>query len=113
MNYVIIKKNRRGWAMEENNEMRRLNEELAFKVNVDGKEIICYIVLHFKDKESGNDYIVYTDGSKKEDGTLDLLASRYKIENDEMILKDIEFDWEYDLIDEMLKKVGDDDGFNN
>ena len=99
--------------MLNDNEMRRLNEELAFKINVGDKEIVCYIILHFKDEKTGNKYIVYTDGSKKEDGTLDLLASRYEIKNDEMILKEIKEDWEFDLIDDMLNKVGEDDEFTS
>lgn len=99
--------------MIDNNEMKRLNEELAFKMEIDGKETVCYIVLNFTDEDTGNKYIVYTDGSKCEDGSLDLIASRYEVYHDDLIIKPIKEDWEYDLVDEMLNKVGEDDEFTS
>lgn len=87
-------------------EKERLDEELAFKIIVDGKEVICYILFQFTNPDTGKNYIIYNDGTKKEDGTLEVLASTYEIENGEIILGDILEDKEWDMIDEMLQKVG-------
>lgn len=88
-------------------EAQKLEKELAFKIEADGKEIICYIVLDFQNPETGKNYLVYTDGTKKEDGTLELLASLYNFNNGQMQLEDITEDSDWDLVDEMLQKVGD------
>ena len=92
--------------MDKGTELERLEEELAFKMTVNGKEIICYILLHFNNPDTGKKYIVYTDGTKKEDGTLEILASTYEIDNGRMELGEITEDSEWDLVDEMLQKVG-------
>jgi len=68
----------------------------------DGKEVVCDIVLTFRDENNDINYIVYTDGTKDEEGELEIYASRYVIENDSYVLKDIESDYEWDLIDNML-----------
>lgn len=99
-------KNRRGCVMNKKREVEQLDERLAFKIIADGKEVICYIVLHFENKETGKKYIIYTDGSKQEDGTLELLASTYEIKNESMILGDIVEKKEWDMIDDMLAKAG-------
>ena len=43
------------------NELNRLDEETAFKIIVDGKEVICYILLTFDNPSTNNKYIVYDD----------------------------------------------------
>ena len=68
----------------------------------DGKEVVCDIVLTFRDENNDINYIVYTDVTKDEEGELEIYASRYVIENDSYVLKDIESDYEWDLIDNML-----------
>jgi len=68
----------------------------------DGKEVVCDIVLTFRDENNDINYIVYTDGTKDEEGELEIYASRYVIENDSYVLKDIESDYEWALIDNML-----------
>ena len=83
-----------------------LDEELAFKIKVDGKEVICYVILTFDNEDTGKKYIVYTDGTKSSDGTLEILASTYNIINNEIRLDDITTDAEWDMVDEMLIKVG-------
>jgi len=76
---------------------------MNFKIYEDGKEIICDIILTFRDDNNDINYIVYTDGTKDEEGDLEIYASRYKLENGYYILKDIESDYEWDLIDNMLE----------
>lgn len=75
---------------------------MNFKVIEDGKEIICNILLTFSDENNGLNYIVYTDGTRGLDGELEIYASRYKLEGNEYILQDIENDYEWNLIDNML-----------
>lgn len=75
---------------------------MDFKIVDDGKEINCQKILTFSDKNNNISYIVYTDGTRNQDGELEIYASRYIIENNNIILKDIENDYEWDLIDSML-----------
>ncbi len=88
------------------NELSRLDEELAFKIAVDGKEVVCYILLTFNNPTNNKNYIVYTDGSKDENGQMEILASVYQIEDGNIKLEEITTDYEWDMVDEMLKQVG-------
>lgn len=76
---------------------------MNFKVIEDGKEIICDIVLTFRDESNDINYIVYTDGTKDEDGDLEIYASRYVIKDNNYYLQDIENETEWNLIDNMLE----------
>lgn len=75
---------------------------MNFKVIENDVEINCEIVLTFRDDNNDRNYIVYTDGTKDEDGDLEIYASRYIMDNNNFILNDIEYDYEWDLIDNML-----------
>ena len=74
----------------------------SFKVLSNGKEINCNVLLTFRDDNNDINYIVYTDGTLDEDNEPLIYASRYVLENNSYILKDIENDYEWDLIDNML-----------
>lgn len=76
---------------------------MNFKVIQDGKEIICNIILTFKDENNNYNYIVYTDGTEDEDGELEVYASRYILDNGNYILSEIESNYEWNLIDNMLE----------
>ena len=84
---------------------------MNFKIIEDGKEIVCDIVLTFRDDNNDKNYIIYTDGTKDEDGELEIYASRYKMVEGSFILEEIVNDYEWDLIDNMLaskyKEIGD------
>lgn len=86
---------------------------MNFKIIEDGKEVTCNIILTFKDEANDINYIVYNDGTKDEFGELEIYASRYVLENGEYILKDIENDYEWNLIDNMLESRRNDLGDNN
>ena len=75
---------------------------MNFKIIEDGKVINCDILLTFRDDNNAINYIVYTDGTLDEDGEPLIYASRYILENNNYILKEIEKDYEWDLIDNML-----------
>lgn len=85
----------------------RLDEELAFKIVVDDKEVICYIISLFENKETGKKYVIYTDGTIDEDGNPEVLASTYEVIDGDVKLGEITEDREWDMIDEMLAQVGD------
>ena len=76
---------------------------MNFKIIENGKEIVCDIVLTFRDDNNDINYIVYTDGTKDETGELEIYASRYVIDNNQYVLKDIKNDYEWNLIDNMLE----------
>lgn len=76
---------------------------MNFKVIDNGKEISCEIVLTFRDQNNDINYIVYTDGTKDDNNELEIYASRYILDNNNLILKEIENDYEWDLIDNMLE----------
>ena len=84
---------------------------MNFKIMENGKEIECNIVLTFRDDNNDINYIVYTDGTKDEDGELEIYASRYKMVDGSFVLEEIANDYEWDLIDNMLeakyKEIGD------
>lgn len=73
---------------------------MNFEIIDNGKTVKCNIVKLFS--ENNINYIVYTDGTKDLDGDLEIYASRYEIKNNEYVLNPIEFDYEWDLIDERL-----------
>ena len=76
---------------------------MNFKVIENGKEINCEIILTFRDDNNNRNYIVYTDGTRDESGELEIYASRYIISNNNYILQEIENDYEWDLIDNILE----------
>lgn len=76
---------------------------MKFKVIDNGKEIECNILFTFKDESNDINYVVYTDGTKDNDGDLKIYSSRYVQENKNIILKPIESDYEWDLIDNMIE----------
>ena len=76
---------------------------MKFKVIENGKEIECEIVLTFRDENNDVNYIVYTDGTKDSDGELEVYASRYIEEDNKYILKPIQNEYEWNLIDNMME----------
>ena len=83
---------------------------MNFKVIKDNKEIECEIIFTFEDQNNDINYIVYTDGTVDENNELEIYASRYEFKNGEYILVEIENEYEWDLIDNMIeakcKEVG-------
>ncbi len=79
-------------------------------VDNNGQKVDCEVVDLFKDESNNINYIIYTDGTKSENDKLEVYASRYVLENGKYFLKDIENDYEWDLIDNFLaskdKEVG-------
>lgn len=76
---------------------------MTFKIIENNTEIECNIIATFNDEGNNINYIVYTDGTKDNNGDLKNYASRYILENGNYVLKSIENDSEWDLIDSMLE----------
>ena len=82
---------------------------MYFKIYENNREIICNIIKVFRDDSNDINYIIYTDGTKDNDGELEIYASRYILENNNYILKDIENDYEWNLIDNMMESINKED----
>lgn len=77
--------------------------DMNFKVVEDGKEITCDILFTFKDENNDINYIVYTDGTKDDEGDLEVYASRYVKKDNDLYLEEIKNESEWNLIDSMLE----------
>jgi uncharacterized protein YrzB (UPF0473 family) len=62
-----------------------------------GKKISCEILMSFEDNQ--NKYMIYTDGELDDEGNIEVLATKYTVENDKVTLIPIEDDAEWDLVD--------------
>lgn len=62
-----------------------------------GEKITCEILDYFKYKDEF--YMIYTDGLLDDDGNIEVLASKYKTDNNKITLYPIEKDEEWDIID--------------
>jgi len=72
-------------------------------IDNNGKQIDCDVIFTFKDDSNNISYIVYTDGTHDESGDLKIYSSRYVLENGNYILKAIENDYEWNMIDNMIE----------
>lgn len=76
---------------------------MKFTVFDDDKQIECRILFTFKDEANNVNYIVYKDGTLDEENQERIYASRYILENNNYILKPIENEYEWELIDNMIE----------
>lgn len=76
---------------------------MKFRLIENGKEINCNIVLTFRDDNNDINYIVYTDGTKDQEGDLEIYASRYVLKDNNYYLEEIKNEYEWNLIDNMLE----------
>lgn len=78
---------------------------MKFKVIENGQEIECNILKAFKDDSNNINYLIYTDGTKDENGNLEIYASRYDLEGNDFILNPIENNYEWNLIDNIIATI--------
>ena len=73
--------------------------------NVVNNDLYLYILNSLMSRIETNDinYIVYNDGTRDFRSEEEIFASRYTIEDGNFILSEIENDYEWDLIDNMLE----------
>ncbi|MCM1052707.1 MAG: DUF1292 domain-containing protein [Ruminococcus sp.] len=73
----------------------------------DGKSIEYEILFTFDSDETKKSYIVFTDNNTDEDGSLITYAATYNKMGDNLELKDIESDKEWNLIESLLAQIED------
>ena len=79
---------------------------MDMKIMKDGEFISCDIITMFKDDINNINYVVYTDGSKDDNGNKNIYASRYVIGDDDYLeLLEIEEDKEWDMVDEVIRSL--------
>ncbi|MCI5552256.1 MAG: DUF1292 domain-containing protein [Tenericutes bacterium] len=81
-------------------------EKLTFKITgEDGKDIECEALFTFEGKETGKNYIVYTDNTTDDEGNTKVYASIYDPEKEDQNLQPIETDEEWEMIENILAEV--------
>lgn len=71
----------------------------------EGKNIECEALFTFESDETGKNYIVYTDNTTDEEGNTKVYASIYNPEEENTVLKPIESDKEWKLIETILEEL--------
>ncbi len=81
--------------------MKELTKESKFTyINLDNKKITCDILCDLETKNKN--YIVYTDNTKCDDGSIKLYASSYVLDGKERVLGNIEDEKEWKMIEGIL-----------
>lgn len=75
---------------------------MRFTILKENELIECDIVFTFQDEINQRNYVVYTDGTKNKNGEEEIYSARYTIQDGTYVLEDIETDYEWNLIDNML-----------
>lgn len=91
--------------------MKDTEESLTFTIiDEEGKELECEALFTFDSEETNNSYIVYTDNTEDEDGNVKVYAAIYDAEGDEEgILKPIESDEEWAIVEKILEEIQEDE----
>jgi len=79
------------------------DKKLTFKITDEkGKEVEYEELYSFKNEETGKNYMVYTDNTTDEDGSLRIYASIYNPDKDDNKLIPIENDEEWAFVEETI-----------
>ena len=70
-----------------------------------GKTLEYEILFTFDSEETGKSYIVFTDNSLDEDGSIITYAATYDKNGETLALQDIKTDKEWDLIERLLSSI--------
>ncbi len=75
-------------------------------INDEGKEITCDVLFTFDSDETKKSYIVYTDNTKDKDGNIQVYASIFNPESEDVTeLLPIESDKEWKVIETILQSL--------
>ena len=80
-----------------------MNEEHFKILDENNKEVDCHLLHKFSN--NNNDYIIYTDHTYNDNGELNVMAFKYKIESDSIIPIEITDDAEWKIIQEEWSNV--------
>jgi uncharacterized protein YrzB (UPF0473 family) len=82
--------------------------------NDEGKELVCDVLFTFDNEENNKSYIVFTDNTTDENGSVKVYANTYDPSGKKDDLGVIETEKEWQIIEKLLaslqEKMGDDDG---
>lgn len=79
-----------------------MKEEYFEITNESGEKVLCQMLYAFEN--NNENYIIYTDFEVDSNSELNVLSSKYKIENGNLILEPIKSQEEWDLIDKVWKE---------
>lgn len=85
-------------------EEKKNNGKFIIK-NEEGKEVECEILFTCELKETGKNYMVYTDGTSEEDGSIKCYASIYDPEGVDSELKPVETEKEWELLNKLFESL--------
>lgn len=80
-------------------------EKGSFVAIADGKEITFEILATFDNDELHRSYMIYTDNSMDEDHNLNVFASAYEKQGENVELKDIETEAEWKDVEAVLGNI--------
>ena len=86
------------------NDKEKNNSVFTIK-NSNGVEVECEILFTFDSEQTKKSYIVYTDYSKEENGSLKVYANTYDPNGNNMNLMPIETEEEWNTIEAILSKL--------
>jgi uncharacterized protein YrzB (UPF0473 family) len=81
--------------------------------NDEGLPVICDIILTFESENNGKHYIIYTDNSIDEDGSMVAFAATYDPSVEGSALYELETDEDWMLVDAVMAQMAEEeDGFD-
>ncbi len=86
------------------NDKEKNNSVFTIK-NSNGTEVECEILFTFDSEQTKKSYIVYTDYTKEESGSLKVYANTYDPNGNNMNLMPIETEEEWNTIEAILSKL--------
>ena len=78
------------------------NNGVFHAVNDEGVEVKCEAVVAFEAAETGKTYIIYTDNTFEEDGSLKVYASTYDFDTER--LGSVDTDEEWHIVEKVLEE---------
>ena len=91
--------------MEEKNKFIVLDEE--------GNEVECEVLFTFNSEETNKDYMVYTDNTTDDDGSVKVYAAIFDPNAEKTELIPIETDREWKIIETILESIQEENNKNN
>lgn len=85
--------------------MKNEKENTFIVVNDKGEEVVCEILFTYEDEKTGTNYMVYTDNKLDDEGNTMVYASIFDPEEENPILKPIETEEEWKLIEGILDSL--------
>ena len=85
------------------------DQDMRFEViDGQGRKVACEVLFTFQSKETGKNYIVYTDNSEDDEGNTRVFASTYNPDEDATKLFPVETEKEWRIIETILDELQND-----